>query len=307
MFLEPSTGCNNVSLGYYLKMFALTYLQQSKIQPSSNLIRKHFHTVLLRLSREDKLLDLLSKVDAHSKAVAKKVYCTTTLTDDAHLGKMLFETLYGDPVEWPTSEITNQQMQLTLGDLAVVPWDQSEEQNVQEETSKHEDEYFLLWEEVLFTKLDTPVLADDGPATAKPIRDSDIGTDIVGTTKPNKAQDNKPKKESKPKKEAKADNPKKEKKCKKENKRDTDVVKQEEPDQGIDNRDSVEPPKKRGRPSPFEQQHKDWIIGKCKVFGCMLPKPDLEEITNEGVNTSALPKSTQMDQVRNVCRKHFGC
>jgi hypothetical protein len=52
-------------------------------------------------------MELLSKVDAHSAEMAKKVYATTTAADDARLGKYLYEGLFGEPVMWPSPEAIN--------------------------------------------------------------------------------------------------------------------------------------------------------------------------------------------------------
>jgi hypothetical protein len=103
-FLKPlGTEQDTASVSKYLKKFGSLYMQLTD-PPNSNLIRKQYHTLLLRYSMQGKVMKLLSKVDAHSERVAKQIYCTMTLADDAELGKMLHEFLFGEPVEWPTHD-----------------------------------------------------------------------------------------------------------------------------------------------------------------------------------------------------------
>jgi len=111
LFFVPAAGGaagHGASMSYYLKKFAATYfLMPEALAPTANLIRKQYHTVLMRMSRHGECLDLLSKVDAHSPAVAERVYTTTTIGDDAKLGKILFEVVMGEAVGWPSAEQFN--------------------------------------------------------------------------------------------------------------------------------------------------------------------------------------------------------
>ena len=88
------------SVPYHLQRFAAQYLPKYA-PPNSNLIRKLFHTILLRMCNRGECLNLLSKVDAHSPTVAAQVYTTKTEEDDAALSKLLFETTFGQAVAWP--------------------------------------------------------------------------------------------------------------------------------------------------------------------------------------------------------------
>jgi hypothetical protein len=69
---------------------------------NSNLIRKMYHTVLLRMSREKDAMQLMQKVDAHSAHVARKVYAITSPSDDARFAHLLFIEINGDHVAFPT-------------------------------------------------------------------------------------------------------------------------------------------------------------------------------------------------------------
>ena len=88
------------SVPYHLKRFAAQYLPKFA-PPNSNLIRKLFHTILLRMCNRGECFNLLSKVDAHSPTVAAEIYTTLTFEDDAALSKLLFETTFGQAVAWP--------------------------------------------------------------------------------------------------------------------------------------------------------------------------------------------------------------
>ena len=108
-FMIASEPGKIASIATSLKKFAVTYFHQlsSLDYPHVNLIRKMYHTVLMRLTRNPIVLNLLSKVDAHSPGIAAKVYVTRTPKDDAALGKILFETVVGEPVAWPEKDSQN--------------------------------------------------------------------------------------------------------------------------------------------------------------------------------------------------------
>lgn len=156
LFLEPRHGCPKVSVASHLKRGAKRYLPGCAVSPNVNLIRKQYHTMLLRLSREDKCMALLSKVDAHSAAVAKKVYCTTTVRDDAKLGKLLFESLFGKPVAWPRKEVTQHTAATICDALQHLTFE--DEPCTEEEL--HEEE-FILWQESMLTNLGLQPLAGE--------------------------------------------------------------------------------------------------------------------------------------------------
>ena len=83
LFLEPSPGCSKVSIASHLRRGAKRYLPGCTISPNVNLIRKQYHTMLLRLSREDKCMDLLSKVDALDVQFAEKRFNIIGVQDGA--------------------------------------------------------------------------------------------------------------------------------------------------------------------------------------------------------------------------------
>jgi hypothetical protein len=153
LMLEPANSQSlQVSIAQHLQRFGKLFL--GKVDPpNSNLIRKQYHTQLLRMSREGQAMDFMKKIDAHSAEVAQKVYATTTPSDDSKLGKALFQQLFGEPVEWPSQEIItatkvpdlSQQCQLVLftGDCG-----EQEGQGEEDEEEEEELEFILTADEV---------------------------------------------------------------------------------------------------------------------------------------------------------------
>lgn len=64
--------CPQVPFSSFLKRFGVRYFGVPET-PTSNLIRKMYHSALLRMSREGQAMDLMRKVHAHSAEVARKV------------------------------------------------------------------------------------------------------------------------------------------------------------------------------------------------------------------------------------------
>eukprot|EP00974_Lingulodinium_polyedra_P134243 11228343-Lingulodinium_polyedra.AAC.1 len=96
----PQKDAKLVSIAHYLRRFGARYLPKYQ-PPAVNLLRKMYHTKLYHSAQMGQCSALLSKVDAHSKEVAEKIYCTTTVEDDKKLGQILFEAVMDKPVAWP--------------------------------------------------------------------------------------------------------------------------------------------------------------------------------------------------------------
>jgi len=100
-FLQPlSAGSDRVCLSYYLARFGFMYLRAAD-PPNSNLIRKLYHSVLMK--EQGRAMELMVKVDAHSKQIAERVYAVRTVADDAELASILFKSLFGEHVKFPTA------------------------------------------------------------------------------------------------------------------------------------------------------------------------------------------------------------
>ena len=105
-FIEPPTATatsGRASVPGLLKRFGQTALQKED-PPTSTFIRKMFHSSLLRIAKEKDLMRLMERVDAHSAAVASRVYAIKSPRDDAELARLLFLDVYGEPVSFPSDE-----------------------------------------------------------------------------------------------------------------------------------------------------------------------------------------------------------
>jgi hypothetical protein len=102
-FLAPANdGVDRADVPHYLHRFAELFLPKRYPSPTVNLFRKWYHTELVRMTRsEERLLQLMQKVDAHSAKVAAKHYVLCTPADDAKLSQAMVHSLLGEPVRWP--------------------------------------------------------------------------------------------------------------------------------------------------------------------------------------------------------------
>jgi len=139
-FLEPPTiGCDKVNVAGLLKRFGCRAFGHED-PPNSNLIRKHFHTHLLRMSRGTDAMQFMTKIDGHSEKVARQVYVIMTAEDDANLARLLFSEVCGDPVSFPTpDEIAS--MNVTI-DGITADGDAIACEQI-EEATENEDQYTL--------------------------------------------------------------------------------------------------------------------------------------------------------------------
>jgi len=105
-FLVPSkSGATHVHIPSLLATFARIFLPSKKTPPTVNIIRKMFHTTLMKLtSNEEKLKDVMVIIDAHSKFIQDKCYILREPEEDVKLAKLLFQTVVGKSVPWPADE-----------------------------------------------------------------------------------------------------------------------------------------------------------------------------------------------------------
>ena len=105
--LEPakvsSSSDNHFHLGPALKAFGKYYSPKQEY-PRINLIRKLFHSILVRLSREGDALELIGKADGHSASMGLKTYALAGPKEDVAVGELVYKQAFGDPVPWPTAE-----------------------------------------------------------------------------------------------------------------------------------------------------------------------------------------------------------
>jgi hypothetical protein len=89
-FIEPPTATSTqASVAGLLKRFGVIAFK-TEDPPNSNLIRKMFHSCLLRISRDKEAMRFMEKIDAHSEHIARKVYAISTPQDDSDLAHMLY-------------------------------------------------------------------------------------------------------------------------------------------------------------------------------------------------------------------------
>ena len=164
-FLVPAQGEGTVSLSSCQRTFAKNFLpktvaggavprvQSPQARPTTNLIRKQFHTALMKLtSTKEKLQDLMKLVDAHSKHVQDRHYCLRGPKDDVELAKVLVETLWGETVPWPSEEQLEEFLaskdQLATWLAEAMDGSLEVEEEVVDEEDEEEDEVVLDWWEV---------------------------------------------------------------------------------------------------------------------------------------------------------------
>lgn len=108
-FLKPAVEeVDQVSISHYLRRFGEIFWQKYQ-HPTSNLLRKKLHVELKKQCRDERVLKLLSVIDAHSQGVAEAVYCVKDPADDAELAKAAFKQAMGPPVEWPSEDIIKEE------------------------------------------------------------------------------------------------------------------------------------------------------------------------------------------------------
>ena len=143
--------------------FCKTYLPPPPAftRPGVNLLRKWFHTHLMSLTEtEDKLLDVMKRIDAHSKDVAKRHYCLRDPQQDAHLAHLLVLAVLGQPVPWPGQDELDDarvQAQSRLPDAVDEPEAEEEGEDVQLE--------YFPWAECFGIEEPFAALQDDTSAS----------------------------------------------------------------------------------------------------------------------------------------------
>ena len=100
-FEPPSEGSRVAATSALLKRFGIMAFGMDE-PPTATLIRKLFHTVLLRMSREGDAMALMQQIDGHSAGIARRIYSVPTAEDDSKLAALLYTELFGAPVDFPS-------------------------------------------------------------------------------------------------------------------------------------------------------------------------------------------------------------
>jgi hypothetical protein len=106
-FVPVTSTADTIDVPSYMKAFCKKFLPQvsAKRTPKVNIMRKWFHRELMKMTADaEKLKDVMTILDAHSKAIANKHYFLKDPEDDAILAALLVKSVLGDTVQWPTDE-----------------------------------------------------------------------------------------------------------------------------------------------------------------------------------------------------------
>ena len=234
--------------------------------------------MLLRISREGKAMELMRKVDAHSADVAMKVYATTTAEDDARLGKYLHEELFGEPVEWPSSETLkshdapdlSQELQLVLVEDTKES-DSDDDREEEEEPEDDEEDFMLTVYDLGHTH------AEKGKNGSKVANTDTKKRKYVATTECMKAIDDKT----------------------------VNIEARSSVDQGTASVKWPSAPDQgptRGRKTTFTPQQKEWIIDQLPRWELIPTNQEARDIVADGVANGILDEGADFEKVRHVLR-----
>jgi hypothetical protein len=297
LFLEPANPQSpHVSIAQHLQRFGSMFLSTPD-PPNCNLIRKQYHTMLLRLSREGGAMELMKKVDAHSADVAKRVYATTTAGDDAKLGKYLHQQLFGEPVGWPSEDMINtmeapdlsQEMQLVLvseEDRCYDDWkgDQEEQEeldfilSVDDVDKKHDDEKDKN-KQNLKDKKNKKEHKDKANNDDKELGESGKKSKNANSAAMDEDDDDEDEDDEKPHVGGKGAGDQ-----------------QDAPAEG-------NPKGSKGRKSTFTDEQKEWIIGNLARWVASPTNKEARAIVEDGVALDILVEGTDFEKVRHVLRQ----
>ena len=89
-FFLPAQGGAKMCFHACLRTFCKKFLPADKTFPTVNLVRKWFHSELMNLSStREKLMELMTAIDAHSKTVQNRHYILVQPEDEVNLATML--------------------------------------------------------------------------------------------------------------------------------------------------------------------------------------------------------------------------
>jgi hypothetical protein len=105
-FLVPAfEGVERVCLSHYLKMFCSFFLSKDKTYPTCNLLRKWFHTAMMKKANNpENIKKLMMQIDPHGDAVMDKHYILKSPQDHVDIAKAVYHEIMGEVTAWPTEE-----------------------------------------------------------------------------------------------------------------------------------------------------------------------------------------------------------
>ena len=102
---EPAAGRTDEKKHFHfgpaLKAFGKHYAPGYE-HPRINLVRKMFHSILLRISREGDDMRLIGEADGHSASMGLHTYALSGPQQDSSVGEKVYRKVFGEPVPWPT-------------------------------------------------------------------------------------------------------------------------------------------------------------------------------------------------------------
>ena len=262
----------------YLKAFNQRYLGASPVHPTTNLVRKLFHNSLMKLTEnKEKLMELMTKVDAHSRAVMAKHYLLQSPADDVKLADALIASILGETVAYPTPEEVERHLEedsvwaefvgnICNANVSPAP----EECEALDAGSEGEDEQPLDWwkfAELFGIKqpsFDMPVLADAPTAEPTPL-EQQLRAEAQAAMNPSQGSNT--------------------------------------------SGQSGQSGRSRGRKSKLTEGQRQWITAKAVTFGAGVPpkvwvRGIVQEAVQEGilVKEEGVSDDTYVEQFRHVCR-----
>lgn len=272
LFVPLDEEADHISIPKAFQKFCKAYLPATCTHPTVNLMRKWYHTELYKMATsDDRLLQLMQSIDAHSTRVARKHYVLQTPADDAKLAQALVHSMLGKPVPWP-SEAELQDVDSTPASYLQLVEVVSKPQNAEVDEEDVPENEWAWWEGAETFGLPKPLLALQIDTVMEEVE--------VGAMK-------------KEPRKAKGDN--------QQGPQCSGAEREEAKEECLT---EMEPPVKRGRQSPFTTAQKDWIQAKAKAWCPGIPPMiEVRALLAEGQKIGKLPQHATAEQVRHVCRK----
>jgi hypothetical protein len=286
LFFQPSRQQSEcVSFPTCLRNWNKKNLRGKKVSlPTHNLLRKHFHNTLVRLTEtKEKLKEVMVIIDAHSKIVMNKHYCISDPKEDAKLAGLLVAQVVGDTVPWPTDKQLDEalakgdKLSLWLKHASEGSHKDIEDTAPEESDDEDEDSEELQWWECgeFFGVKPNALPAIEAPPELPPLQcnttnneggsaaSSSLETQVVPIQPPDTIC-----------KGAKRELP------------EPDSAMVEEPDASAalaGRASSSDSSRKRGRPSPFNPEEEAWLSSKQWDGGYQVPTFYARQVLAESV------------------------
>jgi hypothetical protein len=155
-FLVGAGKPTSVNIHKLLEVFVKYFLPANRVRPTATMMRKWYHTHLMKLTdSKEKLKEVMTVIDAHSALIQERHYCLKDPADDAKLAELLVRTVVGPTVMWPQSTQAQQQALAgvpTIEDVVsaftsgrATDDDDSGDSDVEDVDSEEEDMHNLEW------------------------------------------------------------------------------------------------------------------------------------------------------------------